>query len=1657
MLKMPPKKTSKQTPTVVEIKDNETYQAMEPKEHILALPDTYIGGIEPSTIESIWVCNSENEFVNKDIKVSLGFHNIFNEVLTNASDQCLRTREYEKKDKTVQTTKTIKITINKESGVISVYNDGDGIPVVEHEEKKIMVPELVFGQLLTSSNYNKEQKKTWGGKNGLGAKVCNIYSTMFEVETVDHRRSKKFKQIWRNNMSEPEKKAKITDFKGKAYTKITFLPEYSRFGMPNGLDDDIIDLIRKRVYDIAGVSPRDVTVYFNEDKIEVKDFPQYVDKYIGKQKDGVSRVYEKPNEFWEVVACVSPDGNHRQVSIVNGICTMNGGKHVDYVSNKICKDLVKKLNGKAKTGGIKTNHVKNNLWVFINSLIVNPSFSSQTKETLTTPSNKFGSTCDLSESFINKLAKTEIAERAKLMKSFHDKSGLTKTDGKKTINIRGIPKLDDANWAGTSKSPECTLILTEGDSAKALIISGLSVVGRDKYGVFPLRGKLLNVRDSSDKQITGNAELQNLKKILGLQQNTTNIKDLRYGKVLIITDQDSVLGDTPLLLKENNGIIHIKTIDDLTTDWKMDINGKEYGNSNYQVWTDAGWTSIKHVMRHKVTKKIFRVLTHTGIVDVTEDHSLLNKNKEKISPKNCEVNQELLHHFPSFIENKIDIPDELNNLKVRELWKYASKINIQYYQKKSKDKLIKELTFYKNKNNIHLSLNTDYQITAEEAYVIGLWWADGTSGTYKWVYNHKRADRPKAYDFNRTTYNWNITNTNLDFLNKAKIIIEKYYDLEFKIIEDRHGHDTYGHKIIYKLIINGGIKTKDIVDKYSTLFYDNARNKRIPPEILNSNINVREQFFQGYYDGDGCKYSLERSGSMFFDINGKIGAQGLFFLCRSLGYEVSININPNKPKIYVLTITKGKQQDNPIRIKKIIDLGITEQYVYDLETDNHHFQAGVGQLIVHNTDGSHIKGLLMNMFEHYWANLLKEGFLVTMYTPIIKVGKGKKVVKVFYTQNEYNIWKDINSLKGLTVKYYKGLGTSTKEEAKEYFTSLNIVDYTWCENSKDSIDLAFNKKKANKRKKWLSFYDQNDVINPLDKKITFKDFVDKDLIHFSNYDNHRSIPSIDGFKPSQRKAIYTFLKKNITSEMKVAQVTGLITAETSYHHGETSMEGTIVGMAQNFVGSNNINLLYPSGMFGTRMAGGSDSAQSRYIFTNLEKVAKLIFRKEDDPLLTNLVEEGSVIEPKFFMPVIPMILVNGAHGIGTGFSTHVPCFNPKDIISNIRLMLEDKQIKPLSPWYRHFKGKISQRKEKGVKKWYTEGKWEFKSPTSLEITELPIGVWTDDYHHYLEDLIIETSEKDPKKKKKQCITSYKKCNDHDDEKIHLIISFSRDTLSELKGNLTKLKKTLKLEESKSCSVTNLHLFDPLGEIVKFNSPNAILRSYYKIRLPYYKKRREYQIKFLQREIKYLTAKIRFVQGIIDETIIISKRPNEDILVELRDKHHLPPDPLNDDLVISPINDEVYKKALEGEVTRYCYNAESSDDEDEDEDDEGDEDEDSSDSDSSEDSSDSDDEKLENTTVGVNGASPYSTEDEKSVSSLVFEEKHEEVVETREVKKILSEDYGYLLTMHIWSLTQEKLNELEATCNKKKQDLDYMQKITPKELWKLDLDELEKEL
>ena len=274
-----------------------------------------------------------------------------------------------------------------------------------------------------------------------------------------------------------------------------------------------------------------------------------MDHYIKDVKDddgnALKVVYDQCGARWEVAVCVSDKG-FQQMSFVNSIATTKGGKHVDHVADQVVKCIIESIKKKNKTGiDIKAHQVKQHLWLFVNALIVNPTFDSQTKETMTLVVKDFGSKCSLTEDFQKKVGKAGIIESVIMWSKFKADTQLkNKQGGKKTNKLRGIAKLEDANEAGTKNSSGCTLILTEGDSAKTLAVAGLGVVGRDYYGVYPLKGKLLNVREASTKQIMENKEITDLVKIIGLQykkkyESVEDIgKNLRYGKVMIMTDQD---------------------------------------------------------------------------------------------------------------------------------------------------------------------------------------------------------------------------------------------------------------------------------------------------------------------------------------------------------------------------------------------------------------------------------------------------------------------------------------------------------------------------------------------------------------------------------------------------------------------------------------------------------------------------------------------------------------------------------------------------------------------------------------------------------------------------------------------------------------------------------------------------------------------------------------------------------------------------------------------------------------------------------------------------------------------------------------------------------------------------------------------------------------
>ena len=536
-------------------------------------------------------------------------------------------------------------------------------------------------------------------------------------------------------------------------------------------------------------------------------------------------------------------------------------------------------------------------------------------------------------------------------------------------------------------------------------------------------------------------------------------------------------------------------------------------------------------------------------------------------------------------------------------------------------------------------------------------------------------------------------------------------------------------------------------------------------------------------------------------------------------------------------------------LKKI--LGLQQDKVYTSLSELRY-----GRLMIMtdvDNDGSHIKGLILNMIHYFWPSLLKLNFLVSMVTPIIKATKNSNATMSFYTDSSFREWYQ-DGKTGWKIKYYKGLGTSTSVEAQEYFKNIKklTVQFNLDELTSNSIILAFDKSKSDDRKVWLlesSGKKDLEVNYGSISSLGITDFIHKDLVNFSLADLRRSIAHVcDGLKPSQRKVMYACFSKNLKDEMKVAQLAAYVSEKTSYHHGEVSLADTIVRLAHDYVGSNNVNLLEPCGQFGTRLMGGKDASQTRYIFTKLSSDARNIFDQRDDAVLKYLDDDGKRIEPEFFVPVLPMVLVNGTEGIGTGFSCYIPPYNPDDIKANICRIIKGEPIVKMSPWFRGFKGTIT---VDGDQSWIAEG--VFNGHT---ITELPPGKWTQDYKEFLDELVDSRT-----------ITGYR--NDSTTELINF-------TIQGYQG--TDFVKDFKLR--KTIHTSNMHLFHPVTGIKKYATAEDILVDFTEIRMSYYRKRKLHLVNTLKQQVILFDNKMKFIQLVIDGDFIIFKRKKSSMESEM---------------------------------------------------------------------------------------------------------------------------------------------------------------------------------
>ncbi|GMG17922.1 unnamed protein product [[Candida] boidinii] len=367
-------------------------------------------------------------------------------------------------------------------------------------------------------------------------------------------------------------------------------------------------------------------------------------------------------------------------------------------------------------------------------------------------------------------------------------------------------------------------------------------------------------------------------------------------------------------------------------------------------------------------------------------------------------------------------------------------------------------------------------------------------------------------------------------------------------------------------------------------------------------------------------------------------------------------------------------------------------------------------------------------------------------------------------------------------------------------------------------------------------------------------------------DNIRSIPSVlDGFKPSQRKILYGCYKRNLTGEIKVSQLVGYIGEHTGYHHGEASLTQSIVSLAQDFVGSNNLNVLVPHGGFGSRAAGGKDASAARYIFTELSALTRKVFNPLDNPLLTYLQDDEQTVEPEWYLPVLPMLLVNGTDGIGSGWSTNIPPFNPKDIVSNIRAMMNGDELMDMKPWFRGWDGFIERISKDKFK---MEGNIEQIDDNTIEITELPARMWTITMKEYLLQGLAGTDRVKPWIKDMQ---------EQHGIGIKFVITLTDEEMK--KALSVGLKEKFKL--TTTISTSNMVAFDPQGRIKKYDHVNQILEDYYHVRLDYYQRRKDQLATQFSNQLEKLSCQARFIKLIIDKELVVSNKKRLDLIEELQ--------------------------------------------------------------------------------------------------------------------------------------------------------------------------------
>ena len=1508
------------------------YQKKTDKQHILDNPDTYIGSVE-NVDADMWVYDDTTQKIAlKTIEYIPGLYKLFDEGIVNCRDHVIRMIQSTMLEKKFVTHIDIDIT---EDGSITLTNDGNGIDIAKHPEYDVWIPEMIFGHLRTSTNYNKDEKKIVGGKNGFGFKLVLIWSEYGKVETIDHVRGLKYVQEFRNNLDEICPPT-ITKSSVKPYTKVTFKPDYRRLGI-QGLTSDMLSLLKKRVYDIGAVtdhSIKKIKINYNNALIPVKNFQQYIDLYIGS-KDESKRVYEMPDDRWEYAVGLSPTHEFIQVSFVNGICTFKGGKHVEYITGQITRKLCDYIEKKKKVK-VNANAIKEQLILFLRCDVENPSFDSQTKDFMNTPSAKFGSSCTVSDAFIEKVAKMGVMDLACSLTEAKENKLAKKTDGSKTKNIRGIANFIDANLSGTVQSKDCILILCEGLSAMSGIVSGLSSEDRNTIGIYPLKGKLLNVRGEQVKKIAENKEITDIKKILGLETgreySTINdvYQNLRYGKIMYMTDQDldgshikglcinlfhsewaslvKIPGflsfmNTPILRAKKGAQTLLFYNDGEYETWKQSVGPNGTNGWTIKYFKGLGTSTSAEFKEYFANKKIVdfvyvdqnsddmidKIFNKKRADDRKEwlenynKHAYLDTSKKTVTYQEF-INNEMIHFstydcarsIPNMVDGlKISLRKILysafkrkltNEIKVAQFSGYVSEHSSYHHGEASLNGAIVSMAQdFIGSNNINL-LEPHGQFGCLSPDTPILMW----DGSIKIAKDIIVGDILIGDDGNRRNV-LKITNgidemyEIVDIHNK-KIIVNSQHILTLHYKQNGTILWKETCKSWYLYYYNG---TTIIEKTISTNKSTNIKN------TYNKSILSKEEAYEKILN---FKYELEKTISLSSVIDIKVidylnlsktNKKKMFMISNTSTIQWEKKSVPLDP--YILGAWLGDGDHNGSGFTSMDD-EIVKKFALWADTIN-------CEIIHHSNSPGR------NDCYHYGIRRKQRGNLIAIgdkYNSSINCNACKNS-KIKHPSCDWSFDKCelINDDYSLTINGAKRYDLNPFKEIlkKNNLFKNKHIPHEYMINDKETrIQLLAGFIDTDGCIKQNNLYPSIEISqsNRLHGNLIDQlDFIAKSLGFSTSitYSNKNGITSKGLNKTMKVLKIFGDNIYEIPTLLPRKKINNILRIKHNMNYSRFDIKS--IGKNEFYGWQIDDNERFLLGNFivthNSRLQGGDDSASERYIFTMLNSLTRYLFPEADDAVLKYVNDDGTIVEPEFYAPIIPFALINGISGIGTGFSCNIAPYNPKQIIGYLRnkLLGKTNEGSEFVPYYEGFKGTI---RKLADQKYLIKGMYEKVGDDKIHITELPVGTWTMPYTTFLETLMDGNTLDKAGKKIPPSIKDFTSvCTE---VTVDFTIVFPKGKIQELEASVDAngcngVEKLLKLFTT--ISTTNMHMFNSEFKLHKYTTIEEIIDDFYGVRMGIYQKRKAYLVEDMEKKLVKLSNRARYIQETLAGTIDLRRK------------------------------------------------------------------------------------------------------------------------------------------------------------------------------------------